>query len=668
MGMSELRRSAWLVVAAALVPLLLFVIMQAGFDARTQRASARQSALNTSQAIAAAMDGEVKRIAAGLDAVSTARALRANDLAEFRSRASELMALNEGWRAVMLIDLATGRVVTSTSTADYLLEPTVAGPAEAKPRFIGFARGPGCPCLLFDRLALGPPGTRWAVRLLVSNLGLMRLLPPGKEHYEVSAIADPSGRFLARSILGDTRFGSLGSSYLRTAASSGRKTGIYSGVTLEGVENYTAFVRSPLTGWTSHVALPSEAIDSPTRRFLGSIGLAALLSLLLAAILIWFALRQVADARRLSERLQQAQKLEALGQLTGGIAHDFNNLLTPVVGALDYISRKQDIDRSTKRLLDGALASARRAGKLTAQLLAFSRRQKLVIEPVDIAGMLEEMHDLLRQSVGDGHELHIVQDDRSLCALSDLNQLELAVLNLALNARDASPEGRPITITATCSGTPEDGQVVISVRDEGSGMDAATRQRAIEPFFTTKDIGRGTGLGLAQVFGTAAQSGGDLRIESEPGSGTEIFLTLRRCPSAVSRRTPVLIAADTDTDTASRRLLVVDDDPLVRRAIVALLEDAGHVVDAVSDGATALAAIGQRRFDLALVDFLMPEMNGAELVRRARVVRPDQCFVIVSGYADSAAIADASPDTPLLKKPFEPADLLAMVERAVAAG
>ena len=664
MGMSELRRSAWLIVVAAVVPLLLFVIMQTGFDARNQRANARSNALATSQAVSIAMDGEVRRITSGVDVVGTVTALRADDATAFVARATELVALNEGWRAVMLIEVASGKLLESTSPATYVIQTTVGGPPGLKPRFIGFARGPGCPCLLFDRLALGPADSRWAVRVLVSNGGLMRLMPPSNGLYPVSAITDPAGRFLARSVLGDVRFGHPGSTYLRGAVASGKQVGTYRGLTLEGVENYTAFARSSLTGWSAHVAMPSEAIDSPTRRFVSSIGLAALLSLLLAAILIWFALRQVAEARQLSERLQQAQKLEALGQLTGGIAHDFNNLLTPVVGALDYIARKPDIDRSSKRLLDGALASARRASKLTAQLLAFSRRQKLVIEPIDIAGMLDEMRDLLRQSVGTAHELHIVQDDRSLCALSDLNQLELAILNLALNARDASPDGSPITITATGSGTPEDGHVVIIVRDEGSGMDAATRQRAIEPFFTTKDIGRGTGLGLAQVFGTAAQSGGDLRIESEPGAGTEIFLTLRRCPNAASRRTPLLIAAL--TETPSRRLLVVDDDPLVRRAVVALLEEAGHVVDSVSDGATALAAIGQRHFDLALVDFLMPEMDGAELIRQARLVRPDQCFMIVSGYADSEAIADASPDTAVLKKPFEPAELLAMVERAVA--
>ena len=661
--MGELRRSAWLVVAAAVVPLLLFVIMQAGFDARAQRANARQNALNTSQSIAVAMDGEVRRISAGLDAVATARSLRVNNLDEFRSRASELVGLNGEWRAVTLIDVPTDRPLIGTSAAAYQIQLTVRGAPGRGSRFIGFARGPGCPCLIFDREAVGPPGTRWAIRALVSNAGLMRLLPLGKQHYEVSAITDPSGRFLARSISDDIRFGNLGSVYLRGAANSGQASGTYRGFTLEGIENYTAFVRSPLTGWIAHAALPSEAIDSPARRFLASIGLAALLSLLLAGILIWFALRQVSEARRLSERLQQAQKLEALGQLTGGIAHDFNNLLTPVVGALDFVSRKPAIDPASKRLIDGALASARRAGKLTAQLLAFSRRQKLLIEPIDVAGMFDEMQDLLRQSVGTGHTLQILQDDRSLCALSDFNQLELAVLNLALNARDASPDGTPIIITTTATGTPTDGFVTITVRDQGSGMDEATRQRAIEPFFTTKEVGRGTGLGLAQVFGTAAQSGGELKINSEPGAGTEIVLTLRRCETATSRRTLVTIASD--EDQVSRRLLVVDDDPLVRRAIVALLEEAGHIVDSVSDGATALTALAQRRFDLVLVDFLMPEMNGAELVGQGHAVRHDQRFLIVSGYADSEAIETASPDTPLIKKPFEPADLIAAVEHAI---
>ena len=405
MGMSELRRSAWLIVVAAVVPLLLFVIMQTGFDARAQRANARSNALAASQAMSIAMDGEVLRITSGIDVVGTDTALRADDATAFVARATELVALNEGWRAVMLLDVDSGKLLESTTPAAYVIQTTVDGPPGLKPRFIGFARGPGCPCLLFDRLASGPADTRWAVRVLVSNAGLMRLMPPSNGLYPASAITDPAGRFLARSISGDARFGTPGSTYLRDAVASGQEIGTYRGVTLEGVENYTAFARSPLTGWTAHVALPSEAIDSPARRFFASIGLAALLSLLLAAILIWFALRQVREARQMSERLLQAQKLEALGQLTGGIAHDFNNLLTVIRTYCELILLEISPTSPHRSELTEIHSAAERAGTLARQLLSVGRRNTLLAKPLDLNEVIQGVEAMLRRVTRSGGAL-----------------------------------------------------------------------------------------------------------------------------------------------------------------------------------------------------------------------------------------------------------------------
>ena len=660
--MGELKRSAWLVVAAALVPLLLFLILQAAFQARSEQRDARSQAVAASVGVMTAVDNDVRRNFALLSAVATARSLRSGDLLEFTSRAAEYLSLNPGWRGIELIDLDTRAVFARAGPLLGVVQTTASLPRSG-PRFAGLASGPGCPCVMFDRLAVAGRH-RWAVRVMVSNKEFQTRLPAAKGQYEVSAIVDPHGMFIARSLSGDQRFGKPASRFLRGAVASGAADGVYRATTLEGFESYTAFARSSLTGWTTHVAMARAAIDTPARRFFASIGLAALLSLALATILVVFALRQVAVGRRIAERMQQAQKLEALGQLTGGIAHDFNNLLTPVVGSLDFLVRKPDLDPSTRRLLDGALASARRAGKLTAQLLAFSRRQKLAIEPTPVVPMLDGLSDLLRQSVGNGHRLVIVQDDPRLCAMSDHNQLELAVLNLTLNARDASPEGATITIDVRGTGTPDDGKVIIRIIDEGSGMDDETRRRAMEPFFTTKAIGRGTGLGLAQAFGMATQSGGDLAIDSSPGKGTTVTLTLPRCSEREEGAPPSPFASG--EDQRPLRLLVVDDDPLVRSAIVHPLEQAGHFVDMVSDGPTALAALRQRAFDLVLVDYAMPDMTGADVIRLAGDVRPDQRFVIVSGYADSDAIADTARDTIIVRKPFDPADLLAVVERTAS--
>ena len=287
-------------------------------------------------------------------------------------------------------------------------------------------------------------------------------------------------------------------------------------------------------------------------------------------------------------------------------------------------------------------------------MLAFSRRQKLLIEPIDIAAMFDDISALIRQSLGDQHQIEILQDDPTLCAFGDINQLELALLNLTINARDASPAGSAIRIAITGEGSAKDGQVIIAVRDDGEGMDEATRLRAFEPFFTTKSHGSGTGLGLAQVFGAGRAVGRDgvdrqRTRRRHDGAPFAPPLPHRRAPHQpvrAPRRRP-------QGSDAPLRLLVVDDDPLVRAAIVRPLEDAGHIVDAVSDGPTALAAIGERGFDLVVVDFAMPGMDGAEVIRRAAAIRPEARFLIVSGYADSQAIAAASPDTPLLKKPFD---------------
>ena len=656
--MEGLRRSAWLVVAAAVVPLLLFLVFQTGFAAREQRRTIEAQALARSESVSLAADGEFKRIDAGLDALATGTALRAGDLAGFRARATELNALYAGWRGVELVDLATGRPLLTTAPPGRRVTMIAAGSPSSASRLVGFVRGPGCPCLLFDRIANGPPGRHWALRITVDMGRFLSLLPPARGQYEVSAIVEPRGRFIARTIGAVERFGTPGSHYLRESIATGRAHGIYPGYTLEGFQNYTAFTRSPLTGWSSHVALGSTYIDNPARRFLASVGLAALLALLLAVVLVWFALRQVREGRQVAERMQQAQKLEALGQLTGGIAHDFNNLLTPIIGALDHLAHRTELDPRNLRYALGALASAERAGKLTAQLLAFSRRQKLSVEPIDVAGMLDEMGDMFRQAVADTHQLEIHLDGRPLCALGDLNQLELAILNLVLNARDASPAGSVIRVAVVGE---DAGAVRIAVRDEGHGMDAETQRRATEPFFTTKPAGSGTGLGLAQVFGMAEQTGGRVEIDSAPGAGTTVTLCLPRCAPSALRRLPARSLLP--DPAAPLRLLVVDDDPAVRAAIVRPLEEAGHLVDAVSDGATALAAIGQRRFDLVLVDFAMPGMTGAELIAAAQAVRPDARFLIVSGYSDSAAIAEAAADTPLIRKPFDAAQLLETVEQ-----
>ncbi len=655
--MRELSRSAWLIALAVVVPLLLFVVFQSGFGAREQRRTIEATSLANSEAIIAAADGELARTFGALDALATSDTLITGDVAGSYRRAKIIAALNPSWISVLLIQASDGTILFD------LRRPLGAGMlAVAPPRPVEngqiTSEGAGCPCVIVERSASGPQAGRFIVRVLLSTKAFERLLPSHSK-YEVSAIVNREGRFVARSLHQAERVGKPASAYVRKAVASGKVQGIYRGKTLEGIENYSAFHRSPVSGWSAHVALSTKYIDEPARRFLSSMGAAAFLSIALAIILVVFAMRQVAQGRQIAERGQQAQKLEALGQLTGGIAHDFNNLLTPIVGALDFLLSRSTLDERARRIANGALSSAQRAGKLTAQLLAFSRRQKLELEPLDVPALLTEIEPMLKQSVGKDHMIEWSIDPAATCVRTDLNQLELALLNLVINARDASPGGGSIRIETAIEGPDGKRVVVFKVTDQGEGMSAETKRRAIEPFYTTKGQGRGSGLGLAQVFAVMQQSGGSVDIDSVLGRGTTVAMRLPACSEVAVPRARMLNVSSVELKPL--RLLLVDDDAAVRSAISRLFEDDGHVVDSVGDGRIALSAIEHCDYDLVIVDFAMPVMDGAEVIRQARLLKPDQRFLMVTGFADSDSVATACPDTTILRKPFDSAALIATV-------
>ncbi|WP_426266951.1 ATP-binding protein [Sphingomonas sp. LHG3443-2] len=657
-------QSTWLIVAAAMVPLLLFAIFQVGFAAREQRQALEARALNVADKLILAADAETVRYGTLLDTLATSRGLRERDWPRLAERFAELQKLHPDLRGLTIED-EKGTLVTRTGLPIERATVVGDGNTASRPMFTGFVRAAGCRCLMFERAGVTDDGQSVVVTLVTDSALLQRLLP-SNNNYEVTALTGPKARFIARSLGENQRFGTLASTYLQKAVASGLGAGIYRGRTLEGFENYTAFARSDRTGWTAHVALGSNYIDNPARKFLASLVTAALLSLLLAGLLIAFALRQMKEARLLAERMQQAQKMEALGQLTGGLAHDFNNLLTPVIGVLDQLTRRDGLDERGRKLATGALSSAQRAAKLTQQLLAFSRRQRLTVEPVDVTGLLANVSQLVDRTISSRHSFTVEAEPDTFCVLSDLTQLELALLNLAINARDASPDGGEITLKVAreLEGGGSTGFVRFDMIDRGSGMDDDTRRRALEPFFTTKPTGRGTGLGLAQVFGVVEQSGGSVEIDSAPGAGTTVTLRLPACAEDDAKAIrPTAVDGDTAADRALR-LLVVDDDPEVRATLAQMLSEAGHSVDAVANGHSALAAIATERFDLVVSDYLMPEMSGAELIREARQVRPDLPFLIVSGFADSDELVRTCPDTARIGKPLVARELLAAVEDA----
>ena len=367
--------------------------------------------------------------------------------------------------------------------------------------------------------------------------------------------------------------------------------------------------------------------------------------------------RKEADAQ-----LAQSQKMDAIGQLTGGVAHDFNNLLTPIVGSLDMLRRRYPEDERAQRLVGGAVQAAERAATLTQRLLAFARRQALKPQPVDAGALIEGMADLLERSLGPTIAMVFELPRHLPCVRVDPNQLELALLNLAINARDAMPGGGKLTISAGSIVADdrnllalEAGHYVrITATDTGTGMDKATLARATEPFFSTKGVGKGTGLGLSMIHGLAAQSGGTLRIESAPGQGTSIDIWLPVSEEAAASAPDP--CAEPVRAMAAAKILLVDDEEVVRAATAEMLRDIGYAVTEATSAAQALAAIRNGiEIDAVVTDYLMPVMTGAQLIHELRRDGRRLPVLLITGYA--AKGEDVPTGVPVLAKPFRQSDL-----------
>lgn len=514
------------------------------------------------------------------------------------------------------------------------------------------------------------------------------------------------------------------------------RSGVFESTSLDGAKTLAAYTRSPVTGWTFAVAMPRSEAAGYLNRSLVLLFLACLaLFGLGAALTAWLgrdvvravdaltegaerlgrgdlsvrtdtglretdavavALRSAAiqlkaredEARRLNETLEvrveeatsqlvQAQKLEAVGRLTGGVAHDFNNLLTAVIGNLDMLSRKLN-DEKLSRYVANARAAAERGAKLTAQLLAFSRKQRLTPEPTDVNAVVGGMSELLASTLGGAVQVEARLDSELPFAVADRTQLELMILNLAINARDAMPHGGAVTIETSRrrwdggAARPEHPQpgdyVAVTVSDTGTGIPDDVRSHVFEPFFTTKALGRGSGLGLPQVLGVVQQLGGGMDIVSEPGRGTSVVIFLPAAQHASTRPAAQPVGVPVEgAGLGGMQVLVVDDDLDVRSTSAALLRDFGaDVLEA--DGAEAALALveGGAEPHGALLDYAMPGLTGVELAVRLKMLKPDLAVVLISGYADAEGLVrDWS--GPFLQKPYAPEALAGVLARAIAA-
>ena len=383
--------------------------------------------------------------------------------------------------------------------------------------------------------------------------------------------------------------------------------------------------------------------------------------------------QQISERRQVEAALQQAQKMEVIGQMTGGVAHDFNNLLAAVLGNLELAIRRGG-DESIRRYLEGATQAAQRGAKLTTQLLAFSRSQSLQIEPIDLNSIVTMMGDLLFRTIGALVRIETVLEKDLWRATADPSQIEFVILNLAVNARDAMPNGGRLTIST--ANVPRQGRskprelpdgdyVIVSVSDTGSGMTDEVLKKAFEPFFTTKPVGSGTGLGLSQAYGIAKQSGGAICINTKLGEGTTVSVFLPRTTASPIRRSSN-VSEHAPLPVRDATILVVDDDRDVRQLAVYCLESLGYHVIAVEGGHSAIETIASgASVDLALVDIAMPEIDGVQAMQGILTKRPGVPYVYMTGYVGPTKL-DTVEQQRVLKKPFTIEELATKVEEALS--
>ena len=382
-------------------------------------------------------------------------------------------------------------------------------------------------------------------------------------------------------------------------------------------------------------------------------------------------LLDVTDRKELESQLVQARKMDAIGQLTGGIAHDFNNLLAAVLGGLGLIERRLPLQEEHLKILAMTRRAAEQGSELVGRLLAFARRQQLEPACVEVPELANAVADLLAHTLGGLVELEWRIEEELWCAFADQAQLELALMNLIINARDAMPDGGTIAVHAENRTTPAIPRiglaageyVVLTVADAGCGISPEMLDQVMEPFFTTKEVGKGTGLGLSMVYGFAKQSGGAFRLESEVGTGTRAEIWLPR-GSKVDAAPATAAVAGVAESTRALRILLVDDHEGVRTTTAALLADLGHQVVEASDGREVLALLEdpEASYDLLITDYAMPRVSGAEVIRQARRILPQLAAIIITGYADAQSIARRPDDVLVLQKPFTADQLSAALQ------
>jgi signal transduction histidine kinase len=731
-----MRGSLALLIAAVVIPAVLAFLLLIYSLYRRESAARERQLFSTATVLMTAVDADLGRGWALLDAIDKSDALARHDWAAFDDEARRISPPG----MYFLLADSGGRMLVNTRAPRGTPLPTGPSPTFATRWRILQRQGRDVSNVFLGRVAPRPTvaldmlvrqGGRpaYALSLLMDTTVQQQLLasqtlPAGW----IAGLLDGRGMTIARSPPLPQFVGKPGSPDVVARIKRGEQ-GVLASTSVTGQPVVVAMARSRRSGWTGVVAAPRAEFEDAARSSLilaltmaAGIFLAGVLAAAALSRRLVRAMRMLADqatavgegrpaliantgvleadqvsevlaraaAERASreaelaalnaslavrvaeatERLVQAQKMEALGQLTGGFAHDFNNLLAAILGNL-YLLKRSALDVRQARLVANAESAGERGAKLTGQLLTFSRRQRLAPEPLDLNVEVERVVDLLPSNLGEGVRLIVSFANPPVTALADRTQLELAILNLAINARDAMPAGGALTIavgvaeveTQAHETEPTPGRyAVIAVSDTGEGMERHVQERAFEPFFTTKAPGRGSGLGLPQVLGMARQLGGGVTIDSAPGAGATVrlLLPLTEAPAARTASAP----KPPPLSALGLKVLVVDDDPAVRTATAEMLAALGCEAIEASDGESGIAAL-VADLDLVVADYAMPGMNGAELAQRIATLAPRLPVLIITGYADPQRLP-GSWSGPVLTKPFDLEDLAEAVRQATA--
>ena len=699
--MKTLRTPLYMLVAAATIPVLFATVVLAGFAVTRQRESLETRSRAEVAEVVKRVDSAFDRSIAALEALAASKSLDGGGYDAFRQEAQRVATTQPHWAQLVLVDARTGANLTSIVGSPAFLPRLIDSAERADmarspaPRVGNLITDPrlGSAHLVTLRIPVLRDGMlRYVLWAALRVETITELLSSSEWRRSwIATVSDRAGTVVARSRDHERWIGRPGNAELDLALQQSG-SGWVKASTLEGSPAYIVAGHSPLSGWSVQLAIPAREIDGPIRWAAGLIVAGILGSLAVAGVLVWLVIREIRERREREHMIQQSQRMELIGQMTRGVAHDFNNILGVLVGILETVSRRVTSDQALTSLIASGIGAVERGRTLTQQLLAFARRQTLKPERVDVNETLAELNRLIPQSLD--HNVRVELDlraERAEC-LVDRSQFEAAILNLAVNARDAMPEGGTIRIRTEDApfgrpGAVAGAAVLISVMDSGQGIPAEVIDRVFDPFFTTKPPGKGTGLGLSQVYGFVKQSSGHIEIASPPGEGTTVSLWLPKALAQESRAElqpepppavavenrpwrPKLVEPAPAAQGGSRTVLIVDDEIIIATSAALALNEAGFATVIATNGDQAKQALASEpRIEVLFTDLILPQgPNGLELARFARERRPEIRVVIASGHITKAVSRLGEiEEYATISKPYSGDQAVAAVSAALAA-